>query len=171
MEQDIRGFVPRRRLISFLQWFDECVGREDAASCLRRELTEELREARVDSLLAVPYIEQFRFVRRVTEGPSLAAGHSYTQYRIIDVYDTVRSEAVSVFVADLIRSAETHENLMIASSREIIAGSSADGRLIGHHAGYLLGRSRIGPDEPMFAESEGQTRRGAAVRDSDQETP
>lgn len=155
MSHDLRGFLPRRKLLAFLKWFDEGKEREDHTTCLRRELMEELREARVAQGRTLPQLVQFDQLRRIQEGPARAVGQPFTQYRIFDVFDISdpSSEAIAFF-ADLRAVAETHKDLLLATSREIIAGRSTDGRVIGHHAGYLFGRRRVRPDEPQFSDVE-----------------
>jgi hypothetical protein len=153
MKNDLRGFLPRRRVLALTRWFDHAIGREHAGICLHRELIEELKEVRLATRHPVPKLIQFKHIRRVREGPVRAAGQTYTQYRIFDIYDVAEpDEEVSQFLRDLRSAAATHKDLMLATAREIVAGRSADGRMIGHHAGYLFGRKRTRPDEPMFVE-------------------
>jgi len=156
MRNDLRGFLPRRYLLRFLRWFDEGKEREDAANCLFRELREEIREVRLAQEIAVPEMFSCRRVRRVQEGPSIAAGQKYTQYRIFDVYEIIEPNKEMVrFLSELRSSAVKHKDLLVASAKEIIAGRSNDDRIIGHHAGYLFQRKRVRPDEPMFVEPRG----------------
>lgn len=155
MERDLRGFIPRRRLLGLTGWFDSGEDREDASICLKRELSEELGEIRVDgSLPPIPQLLSFRLVRRVYEGPARAAGQTYWQYRVFDFFDILEhSDEVRRFVHAVIDAARTHNDLVVASSHDIVTGRAPDGRLIGHHAGYLFGRRRVRPDEPMFADT------------------
>jgi hypothetical protein len=154
MKDDLRGFLPRRHVLAFTRWFDEATGREDGATCVRRELIEELKEVRLAKRHPVPPLIHFKHIRRVQEGPARAAGQSYLQYRIFDIYDIAQPEKqVSHFINELRSTAKTHADLLLATSREIITGSTADGRMIGHHAGYLFGRKRVRPDEPMWVEA------------------
>jgi hypothetical protein len=153
MANDLRGFVPRRHLLAIAKWFDEGVGREDAATCLRRELIEELRETEQSPGRSLPQVMQFERVRRIHEGPARAVGQSYFQYRLLEVYDLAEpSASVGAFFTSLSSLARHNKDLLLASSREIIAGRSADGRVIGHHAGYLFGKRRVRGDEPMFVD-------------------
>jgi SMODS-associated NUDIX domain len=154
MINDLRGFIPRRQLLGFTRWFDEGSGREDSSTCLRRELMEELKEVRLAWARSLPQIIQFKQLRRIQEGPSRAAGQTFSQYRIFDFFDVIEpSESVTRFFGEIRSVALSHQNLLLATSREIIAGRASDGRLIGHHAGYLFGRRRVRPDEPMFVDS------------------
>ncbi len=153
MTNDLRGFLPRRQLLAFLKWFDEGKEREDHTTCLRRELIEELRETHVPKGRPLPQLLQFERLRRVQEGPARVAGQPFSQYRIFDFFDLADpSPEVTAFFAELRSIAVMHKDLLLATSREIIVGRSADGRLIGHHAGYLFGRQRVRPDEPLFVE-------------------
>jgi SMODS-associated NUDIX domain len=154
MINDLRGFIPRRQLPGFTRWFDEGSEREDSSTCLRRELIEELKEVRSAWGRSLPQIMQFKHFRRIQEGPSRAAGQPFSQYRIFDFFDIIEpSELVTKFFGEIRSTALSHKDLLLASSREIIAGRALDGRMIGHHAGYLFGRRRVRPDEPMFIDS------------------
>jgi len=156
MRDDLRGFLPRRRLLSLLRWFDEGTEREDAGACLRREPQEELKEVHLSKQISLPEIPHFRRIRRVSEGPAIAAGQSYTQYRIFDVYEvTEPNKDVARFLKELRSLATNDKHLLLACSHEIIAGRSHDGRYIGHHSGYVFRRQRVRPDEPMFVEATG----------------
>jgi hypothetical protein len=150
MQHDLRGFVPRRNIFGVARWFEQGAGREDAVTCLRRELIEELAEVKLKRH-AVPDLIRFKPVRRVQEGPARAAGQPYWQYRVFDIYDVAEPDAAVGRFLDGIRSlASSHQGLLLATAHEIIVGRSSDGRVIGHHSGYLFGRKRIRPDEPMF---------------------
>lgn len=157
MYNDLRGFIPRHKAHSFLKWFEEGNGREDASTCLRRELDEELREARLFRRHPVPKSIQFQHVRRIQEGPARAIGHAFSQYRIFDFFDIVdEPEEVIQFKEGILQSALDSEDVVLVTARDIVSGRTPNGHIIGHHSGYLFGRRRIRPDEPMFVDAGGR---------------
>lgn len=153
MRNDIRGFLPRKHILAMTRWFEAGTGREDATTCLRRELSQELHEIGLGEEHPVPSIINFGLVRRIQEGPRCAVGQTFLQYRSFDVYEiTDETDDVHQFVKNLRIAARTHDDLLLASSSDIVKGRSSDGSFIGHHCGYLFGRRRVRPDEPMFVD-------------------
>jgi 8-oxo-dGTP pyrophosphatase MutT (NUDIX family) len=159
MDRDLRGFIPRRALFAFIHWFNGGTHREDASACLRRELHEELEEAGLDGDLTVPHNIGFRLVRRVYEYTKSVPGHNYAQYRMLEIYDVADFDPnITRFIDTLWVAARSNSNLLIATSNELLIGRASDGRVIGHHCGYLFRNTRIRPDEPIFAEAVGSPR-------------
>ena len=148
MANDLRGYVPRGRLHAYLNWFAKGDGRETAPECLQRELQEELREVGVT--LKMPKNIQFKRVRVVEEGPEVVPGLNFAQYRIVEVYEPVGPSDAKSFFAKLFGLAQEHQKLLVVSGGDILKGRSQDGRVIAHHADYLIGSKRIHPDDrPM----------------------
>jgi len=154
MRNDLRGFLPRKNLGKILKWFREHSERESASDCLSRELNEEVREIRLNTSLTPPAIIQVRQVRTVEEGPEKVPGHSYMQFRIFEVYDVISNSVECInFLKKLIEMSETSSDLLLADSAAVVAGRCRDGRVVGHHAVYLVKRKRIRPDAAPFVGS------------------
>jgi len=150
MEGDIRGFLPRKHLAKLVRWFHGKSDRENFVDCLNRELEEELLEVGLPRITR-PDDLNFRLVRSIREGPGAISGQAYSQFRIFDVYDVhPLSNDGKKFIRKLFKAARRHPNLLLASANEIIAGRAMNGNVIGHHAGYLIGRKRVGPETPAF---------------------
>jgi len=151
MKQDIRGFLPRKNLPKFLRWYRSGANRETYSDCLCRELKEELREVGLPKTLRVPPTLHFRLVRSVLEGPERVPGQPYTQLRIFEVYDlSPTTSHIKKFLKRLLKEASESPNLIIADAQEIRSGRSREGKVLGHHCGYLLWHKRIRPDTPIF---------------------
>jgi hypothetical protein len=162
MQDDLRGFLPRRNLSNVVRWFDSCADRESAYQCVRREIREELREIGLADMRASLGSFELDRVRRVGEGPDHVPGQQYTQYRIFDVFNFRPTNGAGFnFFERLLLEARTHPNLLLATPEEILRGRSSDGRIIGHHAAYLLRARRIRPDEPAFVSRDGSPPAGA----------
>src|SRR5713226_2417216 len=69
MKDDLRGFLPRKNLVRVDRWFAASHERESPGECLRRELTEELKETKPSIRLPVPGALPLSLVRVVHEGP------------------------------------------------------------------------------------------------------
>jgi transcriptional regulator with XRE-family HTH domain len=151
MRNDLRGFLPQQHLKNILAWYRKGFGRESSEQCLIRELKEELKEAGLSGNLNCPTDIEFRQVRSVAEGPASVPGQLYKQYRIFEVLDPITgNRETDEFLRRLFEMAHQHSNLLIARSQEIYAGRSKSGVVIGPQSGYLLGKKRIRPDDPLF---------------------
>jgi len=159
MVGDLRGFIPRRRLPAFLAWFRTNENREHFSECLRRELSEELEEVDLLSRVSLPNVN-FRHVRSMWEGPEPVPGEIYTQFRIFEVYGLAGTRRETKRLRKrLFDLATNHEDLLVVSAKEIIAGRCSSGELIAPHAVYLVYDKRVRPDLPMFVRKE--ERRGS----------
>lgn len=148
MTNDLRGYIPRNRLINYLKWYSKCENRETAPECLRRELSEELCE--IGSNIRLPKCLHFKKVRVVEEGPEFIPGLNNKQYRIFEVYDPIQERETRRFYSSIFKLAKSDSKLLAVAGNEILKGRGKDGRLIAHHADYLIGGKRIHPDEaPM----------------------
>jgi hypothetical protein len=150
MERDLRGFVPRRHIGRFVKWFHQHEGRESPTECVCRELREEMKEIRMKG--RCPTRVEIRHVRSVYEGPERVPGQSYLQFRQFDIFEIADGDArTKQFLKRLIKSAQKNPDLLFASNSEIISGRAENNALIGHPAGYLIGKRRVRPDAPLFA--------------------
>jgi|SRR2546422_3151580 len=151
MLHDLRGFIPRRNVLQVLDWYEAGANRESHGDCLTRELGEELREVRLVGRLPLAKQMRFRLIRTISEGPEPVEGHAFTQYRHLEIYDFISSEdQTKTFLDSLMDVAADHPDLLAASAQEIRQGHASDSRLIAHHAGYLLGMTRIRREEPAL---------------------
>jgi hypothetical protein len=157
MKNDLRGFLPRRRLGRFLKWFERKDDREMPGDCLRRELREELSEIGLGTM-RVPAQLALRRVRRVCEGPERVPGQQLFlyQFRLFEVFALVPlGRQMEVFIRTLLGEAESHPDLLLASAPEIVVGRSADNRMITQHSAYVVGKRRFRPETPTFSRSAG----------------
>lgn len=150
IDRDIRGFLPGSSVPRFLHWFFRQSEREGDIECLRRELKEEVAEVALSSSSAVPESLSFAYIRQVIEPPRPAQGTEYWQMRVFRVFDLVADSVPAIRFRDgLVQAASSHRHLLLATPEEIRVGR-CHGRLIGHHAGYLLTDRRVRPNEPIF---------------------
>ena len=153
MKDDLRGFLPRRYLGRLVKWFETKDDREMPGECLRRELREELSEIGLPNI-RVPAQLSLRRVRTVSEGPEDVPGQHFLQYRLFEVYALLPAgRQVEEFQRSLMAQAEIHKDLLLATTAKIVAGRSADGRMITHHSAYIIGKKRIRQDLPAFSRS------------------
>jgi len=154
MRNDLRGFIPRRNLGRLVKWFDRREDRESTVECLSRELKEELSEIKLAKPLASSLRLEVRKIRTVEEGPEFVAPQNYDQFRILEVYEATPHDRASwSFFEELVAAGSGAPDLLLADGREIIVGRSSDGRLIGDHAAYLVGRRRMRSEVPPFHNS------------------
>jgi len=150
MVRDVRGFVPARSLVRFVRWFVSGAGRESAAECLRRELSEEL-QGHLDRRTSVDVTQaRFRHLRTVTEGPARVPGQSLRLLRRLEVFDLgVDDEASARVRHHLVTLGRDPAAVafLCATSSEIMAGWCGRSP-IAPHAGYLLGGKRLQVDLP-----------------------
>lgn len=152
MKDDLRGFIPRKRLPKLVKWYQTSDLRESSGVCLYRELSEELKEAGLDSTLKPPAMLSLRRVRAVEEGPEQVPGERYTQYRVFEVYEPLmRDNLVGTFIDNVFAAAVKNPSILVADADEILVGRTKGDHLIGHHAAYLLSGKRIRTDDPPFA--------------------
>jgi hypothetical protein len=142
---DIRGYIPVRRLRRFLAWWNSGKGRESGEDCVRRELHEELVDASLQRLL--PEASRLRLIhlRSLIEGPRRipTASGNYWQIRLFEVY-AARADEVASFEAlrTLVsKSTDAPNNVISVSARDIREGRTAAGT-IGGHTEYLLSNRR-----------------------------
>lgn len=153
MRNDLRGFLPRKNLARLLKWFDKNVDRESPRECLLRELREELIETKLPNLWPPSQLE-VKLVRRVQEGPEKVPGRSYTQFRVFEVYDLVGHNPEYYSLLERLKQINKDApNVVVADSSDIVCGRCDDGRVIGNHVLYLLGKKRTRPEAPPFAKA------------------
>jgi 8-oxo-dGTP pyrophosphatase MutT (NUDIX family) len=152
MSHDLRGFVPARRGLAFLRWYDKVADRETPEQCLLRELREELAEAGHPEL--IPLVAGLRFdrVRAVEDGPRPTPGKDYPTLRSFEVYDIVTNTPQAVeFVTRLLAlgrdPAETE--IIVASAADLENGRSGP-YLITPQSAFLIGSRRIHEDVPAL---------------------
>ncbi len=148
MTNDLRGFIPRGRLHALVKWFYKIESRETPDQCLRRELDEELREIKASSRLRIPDRLELRHVRTIEEGPKRVAGLNCLQFRILQVFDSGGASEAQAFFARLFELSGNHKKLLVANTDEIRRGRARDGRALGSHCAYLIGRKPIHPESP-----------------------
>jgi hypothetical protein len=157
MKNDLRGFLPRRRLGRFVKWFERKDDREMPGDCLRRELREELSQIGLGST-RVPARLALRSVRTVCEGPEVVPGQQLFRYqfRLFEVFALVSSgRQMEALIRELTEQAASHPDLLLASAPEIMAGRSVDNRMITQHSAYVIGKRRFRPETPTFSRSTG----------------
>lgn len=152
MKWDLRGYLPDGSLRRFLKWFDSGAYREDAAECLRRELTEELAEvglSRLDS--AVPGLA-FTAVRTVVEGPEPVVGKPYRQMRRFEVYDLLTADSAALRLSRELLEAAADPSCpgVIGVTREDIRHGRKQEALIAPQSAFLTGGERMMPDVPAI---------------------
>lgn len=87
VEGDLRGYISRVNFSRFVGWFSQQTDREDASTCLRRELFEELTHAKAPpDVIAATGEYTFKLIRSVDEGPRLTL-QEYKSYRHIEMYE------------------------------------------------------------------------------------
>jgi hypothetical protein len=148
MQRDLRGHIPRRNLASVVSWFERHKGREEANECLRRELVEELKEINLE--LRVPAACPVVCVRVVDEGPARMPASPIRQFRRFEIYDLSFDDPKSeTLVRRIMDEGESHKDLLIADSDEIMTGRGRDGRVIGSTACYLIRSKRVHGEDPF----------------------
>ncbi|GAB1818587.1 SMODS-associated NUDIX domain-containing protein [Herbidospora sp. RD11066] len=152
MYRDLRGFIPARRGIAFLHWYDREADRESAPECLRRELREELVEVGHSELAPLADDLRFDLVRNVCEGARPTPNKPYRTLRVFTVFDVVADTPAAVELLrrlhELARDA-TEPDIVRASSTDIQEGRSGP-HLITPPAAFLLGDRRIHEDLPAL---------------------
>jgi hypothetical protein len=87
VEGDLRGYISRVNFPRFIEWFNNQADREDASTCLRRELAEELTQIKAPPETVAPTSEYtFKLLRTVDEGPKMTL-NEFKSYRHIEVYE------------------------------------------------------------------------------------
>lgn len=149
MDNDMRGFLPRKNLTKLIDWYNKKIERESYGECLSRELREEIVEAGIN--ISFPDKMKFRFVRDIIEKPKYNELINCYQFRIFEVYDIQTSDKqVNQFINRVYSMAKKNSNLIVVSADEIKRGRSSEGELIGSHSPYLLSHKKYRADDPMF---------------------
>jgi hypothetical protein len=144
MHNDLRGYLPRKHLLSLIHWFEKGKGRETPEQCLRRELREELKE--IGSRIKVPDPLYLHFVHSVIEGPiKLRNKNNMAQVRIFEVYELADAKR---FQGSLVRLAQNSDKLTLANAEQIRHGRSRDNKILGQHCCYLVQRKSTYSDGP-----------------------
>jgi hypothetical protein len=146
MRDDLRGYISGANLSELVKWFSQNQGREVASECLRRELKEELKEINISSIISTPNIVHVKLIRKVEEGPERILGLPYKQYRVFEIWEPTDTNFDNI-CKKLFNSGKNNKKLLIANTHEILRGRASDGRVIGHHTAYLIGRKRTLPEE------------------------
>lgn len=143
MENDLRGFLPRRHLKKLATWYRSGSQREDHSACLNRELREEIAEAGV--FVRIPSGLRFRQIRTIIEGPEKAAAVEYLEYRIFEVYGLEAQEGkAGKFERELCRQAREHSGtLVMASPEEIRKCRTQSNLVLAPHSNYLISSERL----------------------------
>jgi hypothetical protein len=136
---DLRGFVPAKRLFNVVKWFEKGQGRESASECLSRELKEEFEEiscpTNPDALVSADLSK----IRSVYEGPEPVANQGYWQFRIVEVYRLKNGQKHESLLKQLRSTAKDSPHVAFASAEEINSGRLKSGLgIIGRQAEYLL---------------------------------
>src|SRR5579859_1859732 len=119
MRDDLRGFIPGKKLPNFVNWFFKLTQRESATECMCRELAEEIKETKLDSALTVPKSLDLRKIRTVEEAPHRVPVETYKQFRIFEVYEAVIHNQESLtFFDKLVKLSQSHPDLLLADSHE-----------------------------------------------------
>jgi hypothetical protein len=152
MSQDLRGFLPARRGISFLRWYAKGEHRESGTDCMRRELHEELIEAGHPELVSLTGNLNLEVVRNVFEGPRLAGARRYRTVRMFDVYDIVEDspEAAELVRRLLALGRDEAETKIIAVSSVDIEEGRHGPYIIAPQSAFLLGTRRFSDDLPAL---------------------
>lgn len=150
MRCDLRGFLPKRSLRGFFEWFDTGAYREDSTDCLRREFQEELAEVGLSHLAPITVHMSFKHVRTVIEGPAKLPDRPYQQMRHLEIHDLIVAGSTAARVREELFEAATDASLaevVCASAAEIMHGRCGSA-LLGGQSGYLVGEERAGQELP-----------------------
>lgn len=151
MNYDLRGFLPKKNILSFYTWYKKGLNRESPNECLRRELSEEISESLIENVGVVPDSLQVKLIRIVTEGPEQVAGAAFMQFRHFEIYDLDQtSPEIIDFTKKIINAAKNNPNLLFADANEIRLGRTSNKFVIGHNAVYLFSSERLRPDFPTI---------------------
>lgn len=149
---DLRGYVPGRNFVKFMQWFRSQYDRE--VESVTRELIEELGEIGLEDLARTVPALPISLLRRVQEGiQRVPSKEDYYQFRYIEVYRLNRgNENGRKLTEALFAAAKANNSLIIVTADEIKRRRANSGEAIGVHSGYLVGSKRTGPEPPPFYE-------------------
>ncbi|MGW2625849.1 SMODS-associated NUDIX domain-containing protein [Micromonospora taraxaci] len=152
MSRDLRGFVPARRGLGFLRWFDTGADRESGPECLHRELREELAEAGHPELVALAENLRFRKVRAVVDGPRPTPGKEYRTVRSFEVYDIIDDtpEALQLVQSLLTLGRDAGETAILLATAADIEEGRCERHLVSPQSAFLLGEQRIHEDLPAL---------------------
>jgi hypothetical protein len=153
IERDLRGYIPSKHLLKFINWFLLYKNREENA--LFREIEEELVEINLQNLLGIMGTPDFSLIRSISEGPHKVPGKSFYQYRILNVYEfseDYQKTRGTKFINALYKASKTEENLILVNSEEIKAGITQLGEHIGGHTPYLFGTMKYFTEDRSWSE-------------------
>ncbi|MGW1269698.1 SMODS-associated NUDIX domain-containing protein [Streptomyces sp. NPDC002491] len=150
MRHDLRGFLPMTALPRFARWLSRQEDRETAREALRRELTEELGEAGHPELATGIATVDFRWVRKVVDGPKKAPGHPYRQIRFFEVFelDLTIAAARTLHDALVTLARDPAEALIICAGREDIVHGRIGALYVAPQSAFLIGNQRLHADLP-----------------------
>ncbi|SDT80681.1 SMODS-associated NUDIX domain-containing protein [Actinoplanes derwentensis] len=152
MSHDLRGFVPARRGLAFLRWYEKTTDRETPEQCLLRELREELAEAGHPELIPLAASLRFDRVRAVEDGPRPTPGKDYPTLRQFEVYDIVTNtpQATQLVTRLLALGRDPAENQIIVASAADLENGRCGSHLITPQSAFLIGNRRIHEDIPAL---------------------
>ncbi len=148
MNNDLRGYLTGKRLPYFLEWFFSGKNRE--VESLSREIREELQEIKLKIGLANTTGLKFDLVRSIIEGLDKVPGMDYLQFRYFDIYRLSPNDPKSDYLTEkLFEQVGKNPDIIAVTVDEISRRRSFSGEVIGGHAGYLIGDSKIGEAPPI----------------------
>lgn len=152
LSDDLRGFLPGRHFVKFMQWFRSQRDRE--VESVTRELIEELKEIGLTNLAETIQALPLSLVRRTQEGiQRVPSKEDFYQFRYIEVYKLDATNEHGRKLTEKLFAAAEHNPLLITVTADEIKRQRANsGEPIGVHSGYLLGHKRTGPEPPPFYE-------------------
>ena len=150
LSDDLRGFVPGRHFVKFMKWFRSYRDRE--VESVTRELIEELTEIGLADLAETVQVLPLSLVRRVQGGiQRVPSKEDFYQFRYIEVYKLNPEDRNGRSLTEkLFAAAEQNAELITVTADEIKQRRAKTGEPIGVHSGYLIGRTRTGPEPPPF---------------------
>ena len=142
LDGDLRGYIPAMSLPPFLEWLKRRIDREQS-DCIRRELREETSEAGHPEAFDLFSNAAFNLLRTIHEGPDKVPGMKFVQFRYLEIYCPLNADDG----IDYLYEAESgNPNIITATKREIQAGRTERGAVIGSHSAYLFGKRRFGAE-------------------------
>lgn len=150
MRRDLRGFLRMAAVPRFARWLARQEDRETARETLQRELTEELEETGHPELASDMANVDFRFVRRIVDGPKKAAGRPYRQIRFFEVFELDLTTAPGRTLHDALvtLARDPAEALIVCASREDIVHGRTGELYVAPQSAFLIGDRRLHSDLP-----------------------
>jgi hypothetical protein len=151
MRFDLRGFIPAAATKEFCRWFASGAYREDTTECLRRELSEELAECGLESLMPCARQLSFSPARTVSAGPDAVPGRPYRQLRRFVVCELAMSDEARRLRTELVRAGtdDAVPAVICVTAADISYGRAAKA-MIAAQAAYLIGDRRLHEDIPAM---------------------